>query len=39
MTTERVPGASPGETTGADLDDLFDAWLTEPELPDLPAAS
>ena len=24
---------------GADLDDLFDAWLTRPELPDLPAAS
>jgi aminopeptidase N len=22
--------------TGADLDDLFDAWLTEPELPELP---
>jgi aminopeptidase N len=27
------------EHTGADLDELFDAWLTEPELPDLPAAS
>ena len=25
--------------TGADLDELFDAWLTQPELPDLPAAS
>jgi aminopeptidase N len=25
--------------TGADLDRLFDAWLTEPELPDLPAAT
>ena len=27
-----------GEQTGADLDQLFDAWLTRPELPDLPAA-
>ena len=27
------------ERTGADLDELFDAWLIEPELPDLPAAS
>ena len=34
-----VPRASPSEHTGADLDDLFDAWLTEPALPDLPAAS
>ncbi len=25
--------------TGADLDDLFDAWLDEERLPDLPAAS
>jgi aminopeptidase N len=27
------------DETGADLDDLFDAWLTAEELPDLPAAS
>ena len=27
------------ERTGADLDELFDAWLTERELPDLPAAT
>jgi aminopeptidase N len=26
-------------STGADLDALFDAWLTEEKLPDLPAAS
>ena len=38
VTTEEFR-AFAAERTGADLDDLFDAWLTEPELPDLPAAS
>ena len=28
-----------GEHTGTDLNELFDAWLTRPELPDLPAAT
>ena len=27
------------DRTGADLGELFDAWLNQPELPDLPAAS
>jgi aminopeptidase N len=38
VTTEEFR-AFAAEHTGADLDELFDAWLTEPELPDLPAAS
>ncbi len=38
MTTEEFR-AFAGERTGADLDELFDAWLNQEELPDLPAAS
>jgi len=38
VTTEEFR-AYAAESTGADLDELFDAWLTEKSLPDLPAAS
>jgi aminopeptidase N len=38
VTTEEFRSFA-GEQTGADLDRLFDAWLTRPELPDLPAAT
>jgi aminopeptidase N len=38
VTTEGFRDFAAGQT-GADLDELFDAWLTRTELPDLPAAS
>jgi aminopeptidase N len=38
VTTEEFR-AFAAESAGADLDELFDAWLNQTELPDLPAAS
>jgi hypothetical protein len=38
VTTEEFR-AYAATSTGADLDGLFDAWLTREELPDLPAAT
>ena len=38
VTTEDFRAFAVGRT-GADLDGLFDQWLNEPALPDLPAAS